>query len=58
MLDIFTAFAELREGSELVMADVDELELDERVYLVDFGDFVVGEVYFLQLHPGLHKLID
>lgn len=58
MLYIFAAFAELREGGELIVADVDELKFAERVYFIDFGDFVVGEVYFLELHPGLHELID
>lgn len=29
MLNVFAALAELREGSELVVADVDELQLNE-----------------------------
>lgn len=58
MLYVFAASAELREGGEFVMADVDELEFDEGVYSIYFGDFVVGEIYFFELHPGLHELVD
>lgn len=34
------------------MAEIDELETGESIYVLDFGDFVMGEIDDLQMQGG------